>query len=589
MAEGGLGSEGCYIGRDLFGGSFCFDPFTLYRSGALQNPNVVVIGDVGKGKALALDTPVPTPAGWTTMGRLRKGDELFDETGSPCSVVAAYPVRNQRSCWQVTLSDGSALIADSEHQWSGWRATNHFHAISREVVSTEQLAKLLDDGVDFCLGAYAELRPAAEPSSTGEHEVRRTRGGSERDCWVSALLPIPSVPVRCVAVDSPSRLFLVGPSCVPTHNSSLVKSFLLREQAFGRSAFIADVKGEYDVLAAAVGVEPVRLGPGLGARLNPLDPGPGAADLSAAEIEGRQLRLLLALGRSALGRELSPVEHAAVGLALAAVTGAGFEGDRAGRADALEENEGLLHAGAQRRTPTLPEVADALLEPSTEAARAVRLSAPELASLSRDVALVTLRMCSGDLAGMFDGPTNLAVDFDGPMVVLNLADIYLHNASALPLVMACATAWLQSAIARPGAAQRFVVIEEAWALLNNAGTARWLQASYKLARAWGVSNVAVLHRLSDLAAAGDDGTATEKLARGLLADAGTRVAYAQPPGEIARTRELLGLTGTEAELLSQLRRGVGLWKVGGRSFVVEHRLGDRERPIVDTDARMVTT
>ena len=216
------------------------------------------------------------------------------------------------------------------------------------------------------------------------------------------------------------------------------------------------------------------------------------------------------------------------------------------------------------------------------------MPAGELAAASRDVALVMLRMCSGDLAGMFDGPTSVEVDFDGPLVVLDLADIYAHNATALPLVMACATAWLQSALLAPGAGQRFVVMEEAWALLSNPGTARWLQASWKLARAWGVSNLAVLHRLSDLSAAGDDGSATEKLARGLLADAGTRVVYAQPPGEVPGTKAMLGLTGPEAELLPTLARGVGLWKVAGRSFVVAHHLGEMERPLVDTDARMVT-
>jgi hypothetical protein len=102
-----------------------------------------------------------------------------------------------------------------------------------------------------------------------------------------------------------------------------------------------------------------------------------------------------------------------------------------------------------------------------------------------------------------------------------------------------------------------------------------------------VSNVAVLHRVSDLTSAGALGSEQVGLAQGLLADSETRVVYSQPPGEIERAGDLLGLSSTEAELVPQLQRGVALWKVGGRSFLVQHRLSATERAMVDTDARMV--
>ncbi|MGH9023641.1 MAG: hypothetical protein ACRDV9_11170 [Acidimicrobiia bacterium] len=95
-----------------------------------------------------------------------------------------------------------------------------------------------------------------------------------------------------------------------------------------------------------------------------------------------------------------------------------------------------------------------------------------------------------------------------------------------------------------------------------------------------------MHRLSDLAAAGADGSHQVRLVEGLLADAETRIIYAQPPSEVERCRELLGLTDTEAALLPHLPRGQALWKIGGRSFHVEHRLTPAETRIVDTDGRM---
>jgi hypothetical protein len=96
----------------------------------------------------------------------------------------------------------------------------------------------------------------------------------------------------------------------------------------------------------------------------------------------------------------------------------------------------------------------------------------------------------------------------------------------------------------------------------------------------------VLHRVSDLRSVGASDSEQVALAEGLLADSETRVVYAQSPGELAEASELLSLSATEAELLPQLRRGVGLWKVGQRSFLVQHRLSPLERAIVDTDAAM---
>lgn len=69
------------------------------------------------GKALALDTPLPTPAGWTTMGEVREGDVLFDENGKPCTVTYATGVQHERECFEVEFSDGAKIVADAEHLW----------------------------------------------------------------------------------------------------------------------------------------------------------------------------------------------------------------------------------------------------------------------------------------------------------------------------------------------------------------------------------------------------------------------------------------------------------------------------------------
>lgn len=78
---------------------------------------IIVAARPGVGKALALDTPLPTPTGWTTMGEVRVGDELLDAQGHPTRVVAATEVMTDRPCYEVEFSDGTVLVADEQHQW----------------------------------------------------------------------------------------------------------------------------------------------------------------------------------------------------------------------------------------------------------------------------------------------------------------------------------------------------------------------------------------------------------------------------------------------------------------------------------------
>jgi AAA-like domain/LAGLIDADG-like domain len=76
-----------------------------------------LVAGLGGGKALALDTPLPTPSGWTTMGEVRVGDQLLGMDGKPTRVIAATDVLLDRPCYDVVFSDGSVIRADAQHQW----------------------------------------------------------------------------------------------------------------------------------------------------------------------------------------------------------------------------------------------------------------------------------------------------------------------------------------------------------------------------------------------------------------------------------------------------------------------------------------
>ena len=349
---------------------------------------------------------------------------------------------------------------------------------------------------------------------------------------------------------------------VGSGKSTLVKIYLHRQVGvFGRQAFVVDPKGEYASLAEALGMAVIRLTPGGTVRLNPLDPGPLGERDPMTVTRGRS-EMVANLAAAGLGRRLGPEERAGLDAAVA-----------------------HLHDRAIAR-PVIGDVVDALLSPSTEMAHRLRTSQVALGQAVREVALELRRLLAGDLAGMFDGPTTVPVDWSGRGLVLDLSTVF--GSDALALVMLCATSWLQTVLASDTGPRRIVVLDEAWAVLRDLGSARWLQASYKLSRSYGVANVAVVHRLSDLQAQGADGSEAVKLAQGLLADTETRVIFSQPASEVAPATELLGLTDTEAQLLTRLRRGRALWKVGRHSAVVDHVVGPAEHPLVDTDMRMTT-
>ena len=84
------------------------------------NDGGIMVGEAGTGtgKALDVDTPIPTPTGWRRMGDLKAGEQVFDEQGQPCTITAAWPVMHQRPCYEVCFSDGSTLVADADHLWA---------------------------------------------------------------------------------------------------------------------------------------------------------------------------------------------------------------------------------------------------------------------------------------------------------------------------------------------------------------------------------------------------------------------------------------------------------------------------------------
>ena len=347
--------------------------------------------------------------------------------------------------------------------------------------------------------------------------------------------------------------------------SSAVKTFLYREVGvYGQRRFIAinDPKGEYRALGERLGMPVIKLHPGGAHRLNPLDPAPG--DRDDRGLLGRQ-RLVVGMLSVVLDRRLEPAEESLVAQAIA-------------------------HLAERGERFDLADLARVVGDPPAELLRAgefTTMSEIELRAAAMPLRFALGKLLDRTLRGMFDGPTTVSVDWEQSAgVVIDLSAVF-QDREALPLVMMAATSWLQSAMTALAPGRRGLQVDdEVWALLANEWTVRHLQARLKLCRHWGICNILVCHRLSDLRAQSADGTAAHKVAAGLLGDTGTRIFFQQAPDQVTDATELLGLSDEEARHLPRLVRGRALWRVGEHAAIVHHVLSPAEAAICDTDQAM---
>ncbi len=124
---------------------------------------VVFMKGAQVGGPLALDTPLPTVDGWTTMGDVTVGDWLFDECGQPCRVTGVSPTFFDRDGFTVCFDDGERVICDADHRWPVWDFTHDIPA--RKTLTTRQMlekvrlgTKRYRYGIDVCNAVELPLR-----------------------------------------------------------------------------------------------------------------------------------------------------------------------------------------------------------------------------------------------------------------------------------------------------------------------------------------------------------------------------------------------------------------------------------------------
>lgn len=176
-------------------------PLYEYQKKALQmmkdNRFTMLLFSRQTGKALDVDTPIPTPNGFVRMGDLKDGDEVYDENGKVIKILLAHEVMYGRDCYEVVFDNGEKIVADGEHLWS----------VDAGVVTTEQL-EVGNFTVSHCDFIDSVVTPAEDCRYIRKHTIK-------------AINRVESRPVRCITVDSPTSLYLAGKTGIPTHNSTI--------------------------------------------------------------------------------------------------------------------------------------------------------------------------------------------------------------------------------------------------------------------------------------------------------------------------------------------------------------------------------
>ena len=236
-------------GGSLSGVPTGFADLDALTNGLHPGQMVVVAARPAMGKALALDTALPTPRGWTTMGEVQAGDQLLGANGQPVTVTAATEVMTGRLCYEVTFDDQSRIVADAEHQW----------ATVTSVASDRHLTRAAA-GVTVLAATARELRPIELSVSTTREIAAGMELGTSHAVPVAGALELPAgdLPVppyllgQCLGLRASSRAPVAGAELLGRDH---IAGEYLRAGQDQRLALLAGLLDAAGTVAAGGGVE----------------------------------------------------------------------------------------------------------------------------------------------------------------------------------------------------------------------------------------------------------------------------------------------------------------------------------------------
>jgi len=362
--------------------------------------------------------------------------------------------------------------------------------------------------------------------------------------WGEVVCLDPLAWLRAGLVTNPGMFVLGQPG---TGKSALVKRLVTGAVAVGtRPLILGDTKPDYTRLVRHLGGQVIRIGRGLD-KINPLDAGPlgtalrrmtGAdAEQLRWEVRSRRLSLLMALATLIREERITNAEEVVLGRAI----------------DLLDD------ASQGKAEPTVADVLRVIEDGPDALWSAARADTRHRYQDRVEHLIFTLDLlCTGSLAGVFDGATSQPIDLDAPAVSVDISAVKAAGDKLLTAAMLCTWSYgfgcvdAASALAGLGAGLRrsyLGVMDELWRALRGApGLVEYADSLTRLNRSKGMASIMITHSLADL-----DALATEEdraKARGFMDRSAITVLAGLPPRELARVNEITPLTGPEGALVA---------------------------------------
>ena len=159
----------------------------LYRDG--KSSAWVITVPFRHGKALEVNTIIPTPDGFKKIVELKPGDYVYDEDGKPVRVIAKSPVWKNRKLIHVlaTGSNGKSesVFCDELHLWK---------------------IKCFNDG-DYSILEAKDIKQKVSSVNGFILDFEKTDLTGD---------------TVCIQVENENGMFLCGKSFIPTHNSEIL-------------------------------------------------------------------------------------------------------------------------------------------------------------------------------------------------------------------------------------------------------------------------------------------------------------------------------------------------------------------------------
>lgn len=243
------------------------------------------------GKALDVNTPIPTPNGFKRMGDIKEGDKIYAPNGGLVNVVYATEYQYNRNCYEIVFDTGAKIIADADHIWTVESDGEVKDLTTKEIIDSGKqysikLSKAIrgtyknlnfyKTGQDFINGKIKEIPFDYFFGTVKQREELLSGMGIDLNdsktvymsskessyslsCFLSSMgvksilcgstvhidtdathinfvsiTPVESRPVKCIQVDSEDRLYLCGYEFIPTHNTTGVAIFLAHYVCFNK-------------------------------------------------------------------------------------------------------------------------------------------------------------------------------------------------------------------------------------------------------------------------------------------------------------------------------------------------------------------